>query len=89
MGSVGVDEAPLDSEQLPIPEDFCCCITGHIMEDPVSTVDGHTYERRAIEQWLAQNGTSPKTGETLETNSIFPNHIMRRQIIEWREGQAV
>lgn len=26
---------------------------GQIMQDPVTTVDGHTFERAAIERWLA------------------------------------
>jgi hypothetical protein len=35
------------------------------MEDPVSTLDGHTYERASIEEWLRANDTSPSTGETV------------------------
>jgi TPR repeat protein len=29
--------------------------------EPVKAEDGHTYERKAIERWLAQNATSPVT----------------------------
>jgi hypothetical protein len=36
------------------------------MEDPVSTLDGHTYERAAIAEWLRANDTSPATGETVQ-----------------------
>jgi len=31
------------------------------MEDPVFATDGHTYERSAIEGWLSNHKTSPKT----------------------------
>lgn len=33
---------------------FLCPITQQIMEDPVMTDDGHSYERDAIEQWCAR-----------------------------------
>ena len=55
------------------------------MEDPVVAADGHTYERAAIERWMAKKMMSPKTGEALESPTIFPNHAMRRQVREWQE----
>ena len=59
------------------------------MTDPVNAADGHTYERAAMERWLAKGKTtSPKTGAPLEMTAIFPNHAMRRMIIEWHEKQT-
>jgi len=49
--------------------------------------DGHAYERTAIERWLATKSTSPMTGEELGNTSLFPNHILRRMIREWREAR--
>jgi hypothetical protein len=43
------------------------------MVDPVSTMDGHTYERQAITDWLENNDTSPSTGEILKDKSLIPN----------------
>ena len=37
-------------------------------------------ERRAIEQWLESNITSPSTGEELEDKKLRPNHMCRGQI---------
>jgi len=69
------------------PDEFTCPITQELMRDPVFCTDGHTYERCAIEAWLATGkGTSPKAGTALEGTAVFPNHVMRRQIIEWREA---
>jgi hypothetical protein len=35
------------------PEDeYCCPITHQIMIDPVVTVHGQTYERKAITEWF-------------------------------------
>ena len=56
------------------------------MTDPVFTADGHTYERDAIERWFSKKLVSPKIGSALETTALFPNHVMRRQIIEWQEA---
>lgn len=41
------------------PEDYYCPITKCLMRDPVSTADGQTYEREAIEAWLVDHNTSP------------------------------
>jgi hypothetical protein len=34
-----------------IPRELCCHISSEIMDDPVQTVDGFTYERKNIERW--------------------------------------
>lgn len=70
------------------PYDFVCPITQEPMVDPVVIADGHTYERGAIEEWMRRNATSPKTGQRLDYNVIFPNHNLRLQIIEWRERHS-
>ena len=59
---------------------FFCPITQDVMADPVITSDGHTYERAAIEQWLASHNTSPLTGLPLLTHELVPNEQLARQI---------
>eukprot|EP00250_Pteridium_aquilinum_P021454 c25129_g1_i1 orf=654-3227(+) len=79
-----------------VPAEFVDCITQEIMEDPVITADGHSYERAAIEKWLKHHDTSPKTGEVLPPppgssgvdKTLRPNHILRGQIIEYKERLA-
>ena len=39
-----------------MPPQYLCPITGEVMEDPVTTADGHAYERAAIAQWLLRDG---------------------------------
>ena len=34
------------------PDDLACSITHDLMADPVTTVQGNTYERAAIVEWL-------------------------------------
>ena len=71
--------------QREIPDALTCSITLEIMQDPVFATDGHTYERSAIESWLTNNRTSPKTGEPLATTVLFPNHGARQQISDLLE----
>ena len=59
------------------PDVFTCPITQDLMIDPVLATDGHTYERRAIEDWLVSHSTSPMTGAELEMKAVFPNHVVR------------
>jgi hypothetical protein len=57
-----------------------------MMQDPVSTIDGHTYERRSIEQWFAAGHiTSPKTGVLLPSTTLIPAHALRDAIEEYEE----
>ena len=49
-----------------VPFEYKCPITAEIMEDPVVIADGKTYERAAIEQWLARSNLSPMTGGQLD-----------------------
>jgi hypothetical protein len=45
-----------------------------VMRNPVCTVDGHTFEREAIEQWLISHDTSPLTGLRLPLLSFVCAH---------------
>ena len=67
---------------LPDPDSLRCPITYCIMNDPVMTADGHTYEREAILRWLGGNNTSPRTGLPLESRTLRPNIALRNVIEE-------
>ena len=71
-----------------MPDDFICPITAEIMNDPVSTSDGFTYERAAITEWLRTKDTSPKTGATLESKILIPNYSHRSMIQRFIEARA-
>ena len=57
------------------------------MRDPVTTADGHTFERAAIERWLRSHRTSPMTGAPLEHTKLAPA-IALRQLIETLDARA-
>jgi hypothetical protein len=64
---------------------FLCKITEELMRDPVSTADGQTYEREAIEEWFEGHDTSPATNLVLENKRLNPNIALRGAIEEWKE----
>ena len=50
----------------------------------MSTVDGQTYERAAIETWLDDHCTSPLTGSPLASRVLVPNIAVRNAILRLR-----
>ena len=87
-GGGGSSGAAGPSAAAEVPDDFICPITAEIMTDPVSTSDGFTYERAAITEWLRTKDTSPKTGATLESKKLIPNHSLRSVIRAFNEAGA-
>merc|ERR1711920_1005603 len=72
-----------------LPREFFCPITHDVMTEPVVAMDGHTYERAAIERWFLEGkSTSPKTGEQMLGTTLTPNHAMRAQIMTESERRA-
>eukprot|EP00964_Phaeocystis_antarctica_P027761 scaffold15656_cov69-Phaeocystis_antarctica.AAC.1 len=84
-GAAGPSEA---SEAEEVPDEYICPITAEIMTDPVTTVDGFTYERTAISEWLRTKDTSPFTGATLESKTVIPNLSLRSIIRGFSEASA-
>lgn len=48
-----------------------------VMHDPVSTPQGHTFEREAISAWIRVNGTCPVTRGRLSLADLTPNRALR------------
>lgn len=61
-------------------ESLVCPITLEIFRNPVLAQDGYTYERDAIENWIKVHGTSPKTGQQLSLDHLYPNHIVKELV---------
>ncbi|KAL6906116.1 hypothetical protein ACP4OV_003717 [Aristida adscensionis] len=58
-----------------------CPISLQPMQDPVTAPTGITYDRRAIERWLAAgHATCPVSGQPLAIADLTPNHTLRRLI---------
>lgn len=66
------------------PDNFRCPITTEVMDDPVVAMDGHTYEREAIETWFRRHDTSPMTRAVIPP-TLVPNVNLRSHIASWNE----
>ena len=62
-----------------VRDEFLCPITYELLREPVVALDGHTYEKSAIEKWLKSHHTSPRSGEIME-DSILPNTNLKKLI---------
>ncbi|KAF4399013.1 hypothetical protein G4B88_023607 [Cannabis sativa] len=69
---------------------FYCSITHEVMVDPVETSSGQTFERSAIEKWLAEgNNFCPLTKVPLDAAALRPNKTLRQSIEEWRDRNNI
>ena len=87
-GSNGATGPSKASGAAEVPDDYICPITAEIMTDPVCTMDGFTYERAAITEWLRTNSTSPSTGALLESTTLIPNHLVRSMLRAFNEAPS-
>ena len=69
-------------------EDMTCPISYAVMQDPVITADGHTYERASIAKWLKQNDRSPLTNIRLKHKRLTPNIAMKKMITALESQQS-
>jgi hypothetical protein len=69
-----------------IPNDFICPISHEIMEDPVITCDGYSYEKIHITQWIRQRPANPLTNVLLPNVNLIPNHSLKGAIIDFTES---
>ena len=65
-----------------------CDLLQGIMRRPVIAADGHSYERAALEAWLAQHTTSPVTGLPLSHTRIVDNILIRTAITQHKTQQG-
>ncbi|KAJ0796412.1 putative U box domain, armadillo-like helical, Zinc finger, RING/FYVE/PHD-type [Helianthus annuus] len=80
----------LGRQPLEALQSFYCPITGDVMEDPVETPSGHSFERGAIEKWLAEeNSLCPVTKTPLKTSALRTNKTLRQSIEEWRDRNTM
>ena len=63
-----------------VPKDLLCPITQEIFFEPFMTCDGHTFEKKAIEQWFLKSDTSPVTNLKLNSKDLFPNNVVRKMV---------
>ena len=67
-------------------KEFICPITQNIMEEPVITPFGMTYEKSAIIDWIKKNKTDFQTKNLLTEDMLVTNHILKVEIKEYKDS---
>ena len=66
--------APLSDKTM---QNISCPISQDVMQYPVCTPDGNTYDRDHIIEWIKRNHTCPLTRLPLNINDLFPNKSLK------------
>ncbi len=69
-------------------ESMICPINQTIMNDPVVTPYGITYERSAIEDWLKNNDTDPIAKKHLTKDMLVTNYALKSVIKEYLKQES-
>lgn len=70
-------------------EDMISCpITCNIMNDPVITPHGISYEKKAIVDWLSKNNFCPITKKGLKENELTPNYKLKEIIDNYKRNKS-
>mmetsp|Transcript_54383 Transcript_54383/g.90233 ORF Transcript_54383/g.90233 Transcript_54383/m.90233 type:complete len:261 (+) Transcript_54383:67-849(+) len=66
---------------------FVCAITQELPVDPVIAMDGHVYERIAIEEWIERgSGKSPMTNDQMGSTLLAACHIRNSLMVMVKSG---
>ncbi|KAJ1637310.1 hypothetical protein T492DRAFT_952578 [Pavlovales sp. CCMP2436] len=70
-----------------VPDFLCCAISLELLEDPVTTPCGFTYERKALEEHLRAVGRfEPHSRKPLEAGQAVPNLAIRKAVEAFLEA---
>jgi hypothetical protein len=66
---------------------FLCPLNNQVMEDPVTTRDGHSYDRRVLLRFFQKHGEiSPFSGKPFREPSFYANKKLGWEIRHWKES---
>ncbi|MBN9288669.1 MAG: hypothetical protein BGO43_08880 [Gammaproteobacteria bacterium 39-13] len=80
----GKEQFAMPKELQNPPEEFFCPISLEMMEDPVITPAGFTYERQVAEDWIGKHHTEPTLRDSMkmEIKDLTPNRALK-SAIDW------
>lgn len=67
---------------------LACPISHLIMELPMVTPSGHSYDFTSITEWLARRPVDPLTLAPLSPSELYPNRVLQDEILEQLESLA-
>jgi len=75
-----LDEGPELEEH--VSQQLICPISHRIMDVPVVTPSGHTYDRASISAWLERRAVDPLSLAPLHAASLYPNRALQEELLE-------
>jgi hypothetical protein len=66
-------------------EPYLCPISKEIMENPVITPYGHSFERKSIVEVINRKGKCPITRKKLEIKDLIPNYSLKTAIENYKK----
>jgi STIP1 family protein 1 len=76
---------PFNSRRREVPDYLVDNISFSIMQDPVVTKTGHSYDRATILEHLRRSETDPLTREHLQKDDLRPNLALKQACTEFLE----
>lgn len=74
------------------PDYFKCPISWEKLENPVVSMEGHSYEKWAIDKWFINQELSPITGLILDYFTIISNYALKsaiddynKKVVKWKK----
>lgn len=62
---------------------YICPLSHAIMNDPIITPYGFSFERSAIKAHLSTSSTCPLTNKPLSKSDLIPNYALKSSIMEY------
>ena len=76
-----------DDEIIKLKNSFICPISNIVMENPVVTPYGTTYEESEILKWIEKNNNDYITKKPLTKDMLVPNEILKASMQKYRESK--
>ncbi|CAE8582983.1 unnamed protein product, partial [Polarella glacialis] len=71
-----------------LSQHLVCPISHRVMDLPVISPSGHSYERASILEWLARRPVDPLSLMPLAPSSLYANRALQEEIVEQLERLA-
>lgn len=72
-----------------VSQHLICPISHRVMDYPVISPSGHTYDRSSIVEWLSRRPVDPLSLTLLAVSSLYPNRALQNEIVDQLERLVV
>ncbi|KAJ5068650.1 hypothetical protein M0811_02593 [Anaeramoeba ignava] len=84
-----VNEKTIEDAIINAPHHLCCPISLSLMNDPVLTPSGNTYERQSLEDYIKLKHEDPLTRQHLRVQDLIPNRGLKDAIDEYKKQHGI